>query len=203
MADDLLLWLDLETTGADESKDSIIEIGCVLTTTDLVHIAESSWLVEPTDEALGRLLRNDIVRRMHETNGLLHEITKGSVSPVHKPHEAAKLLLGWLRLSGANEGSVVLAGSGVAHFDRRFISRWMPQVDRFLRYWCIDIGVVRRAHEMWTGTPSPSTANEAKTHRALDDARCHLAEARAFRQLWLDNSGDAGAPGVPTTEAGQ
>ena len=29
-----------------------------------------------------------------------------------------------------------------------------------------------------------SSANDGKTHRAMDDIRCHLEEARAFKAHW-------------------
>lgn len=180
MSDHLLLWLDLETTGTDETRDSIIEIGCILTTEALDELGEYESLVLPTDEALGRLLRNPVVKDMHQSNGLLDQMLM--LESGRKPHAVASELLGWL--DGFTSDQVVLAGSGVGHFDRRFVKRWMPQLDRRLRHWCIDVGVIRRAHEVWTGTSSPSPANAAKTHRALDDARCHLDEARAFRALW-------------------
>lgn len=90
MNDHHLLWLDLETTGTDESKDSIIEIGCVLTDADLNEVSDFTMYVEPTDEALGRLLRNDIVREMHKANGLLDRVLAGEGC---KPHEAAGALL--------------------------------------------------------------------------------------------------------------
>jgi oligoribonuclease len=181
---DCLLWLDLETTGSDVAHDSIIEVGCILTTTDLVVFGEFQAVVVPEAEGYGRLMLNDFVRGMHTNNGLLEDLTAGLGK---KPHEVTKDLLAWLRSLGASEGRTVLAGSGVGHFDRKFIDRYMPQLSRFLRYWCIDVGVVRRAHEMWVGTVV-STANDGKTHRALDDVRCHLAEAQAFRDLWADDS---------------
>lgn len=186
---DTLLWLDLETTGSSVDHDSIIEIGAVLTTTDLTEMAEFSMVIDPSDEALGRMLRCAPVKAMHEANGLLAEVMEGTGN---KPHDASKALLAWLEENGAKQGRTVLAGSGVAHFDRRFIDRYMPQVSRYLRYWVIDIGVIRRAHDMWVGT-EVSTANDAKTHRSVDDVRCHLAEARAFRDLWQNGSPRAGA----------
>lgn len=64
----------------------------------------------------------------------------------------------------------------------------MPQVSRRCAYWSIDIGVVRRAHTMWVGELPSAGLNESKTHRALDDARVHLAEARAFRDAWRSSA---------------
>lgn len=181
---DTLLWLDLETTGSDESKDSIIEVGCILTTHDLMPLGEFTAVVAPEAEGYGRMMLNATVRKMHDGNGLLWELSEGHG---RRPHEVTKDLLAWLVGCGAKEGHTVLAGSGVGHFDRRFIARFMPQLDPFLRYWVIDIGVIRRAHEMWVGT-TVSSANDGKTHRALDDIRCHLAEAQAFRDLWQASS---------------
>lgn len=178
--EDTLLWLDLETTGSDVAHDCIIEVGCILTTTDLTHLGEFQAVVLPEPEGYGRMMLNDFVRNMHADNGLLEDLTAGLGK---KPHEVTKSLLKWAADLGAKEGRTVLAGSGVGHFDRKFIDRYMPPLSRFLRYWCIDTGVLRRAHEMWVGTVV-STANDAKTHRALDDVRCHLAEAQAFRDLW-------------------
>ncbi len=176
---DLLLWLDLETTGSDEAKDGIIEVGCILSTTDLTPIAEYSRVVQPEPEAYGRMMLNPVVREMHEANGLLAEIQTAD----QRIHLITNSLIAWATYNGAMQGRLVLAGSGVAHFDRRFIKKYMPQLDNFMRYWSIDIGVVRRSHDLWVGT-KVSTANDGKTHRALDDARCHLAEAQAFRNLW-------------------
>ena len=183
---DMLLWLDLETTGSDVDHDCIIEIGCVLTTTDLVEVASFDHVVQPTPLGLGRLMQNDVVRDMHTDNGLLAVLLGEDIGidePFAKIHHATESLLAWLTENGALQGRTVLAGSGVGHFDRKFIDRYMPQLSRHLRYWCIDIGVIRRAHDMWVGTPV-SAANDSKTHRALDDVRCHLAEARAFRYHW-------------------
>lgn len=180
---DLLLWVDLESSGSDETKDCIIEVGAILTSTGLGVLGEFQSNVEPTAEGLGRLMQNPVVRAMHESNGLLAELL--GPMPTPKAHEVAKRMLEWLAHHDAKQGHVVLAGSGVGHFDRRFIARYLPQIDRFCRYWCIDVGVIRRAHEMWVGT-EVSRANEGKTHRALDDIRCHLEEARAFKALWND-----------------
>lgn len=180
LQDDVLLFIDLETTGSNVEHDNIIEIGAILTTTDLDLIDDFTTVVDPSDEALGRMMRNDIVREMHTANGLLDAVLKGADT---KPHEATADMLAFLRRNNAPEGRTVLAGSGVGHFDRRFLDAYMPPVSRYLRYWCIDMGVIRRAHEMWTGS-TLTPVNDTKTHRALDDARIHLEEAREFRALW-------------------
>ncbi len=174
----LLLWLDLESTGLETSNgDEIIEIGCILTTEDLRVIDEFEAVVKPSDSAMARLTANQFVVDMHTANGLLDEINVGkSVTAVENE------LLVWLFKNSAPK-IVTLAGSGVGHFDLPTVRQHMPRLAEHLNYYVIDVGTIRRAHDMWVGTPV-SAANDAKTHRAIDDVRCHLEEARAFADLW-------------------
>lgn len=181
ISENMLLWVDLETTGSDVMKDCIIEVGGILTTHDLEEISTFQSLVHPTPGGLGRMMMNDIVREMHQKNGLLDEVIKiGKEAP--RVDETARAMLKWLEGAKAPQGKVVLAGSGVGHFDRAFIQRYMPQLMNYLRYWVIDIGVIRRAHEMWTGEAMELGGD--KGHRAMDDIRHHLSEARMYRDLW-------------------
>lgn len=184
LKDNHLLWLDLETTGTDEEHDCILEIGCVLTDIGLNEIARYTTLVRPAAEGYGRMMLNPVVRKMHAQSGLIDDLEQKEPPPIHK---AIPALRTWLWESGAQPGHVVLAGSGVGHFDRRFIRRWAPQLERDLRYWVIDIGVVRRAWEMWTGRPMEGVF-QSKAHRALPDAVDHLSEARRFQAYWLVTS---------------
>ncbi len=205
--DKLLLWLDLESTGLDTSAgDEIIEIGCILTTDYLRTLGEFAAVVKPSDTALSRLFDDQFLVDMHTANGLLDEIDGGrSITWVE--HD----LLAWLDSFGTSEPDTnrrrikasgydtdhvldvvipaspkfTLACSGVGHFDLPTVREHMPRLAGRLNYFVLDVGVIRRAHEMWVSTPV-SAANDAKTHRALDDVRCHLDEARAFQDLWRD-----------------
>ncbi len=191
MPEDLLLWVDLETTGSEVEKgDEIIEFAAILTTLDLDELSSHETVIMPRALGLGRMMLHPVVRRMHETNGLLEELLENDYPFVG---QAERFILQWLDLEFSKmteKPKLVLAGSGVAHFDRKFIDKYMPQLARRLRYYTLDIGVVRRAHRWWLGEDL-STANDGKTHRAMDDIRCHLAEAREFKSCWLSWRADA------------
>jgi oligoribonuclease len=182
ISENMLLWTDLETSGSDVAKDCIIEVGCILTTHDLEEISTFQALVHPSERGLGRLMMNSVVREMHQKNGLLDEVVKlGKDAP--RVDEVSRAILKWLEANKAPQGKTVLCGSGVGHFDRHFIQKYMPQLYSYLRYWVIDTGVIRRAHQMWTGEDLRSEDDE-KAHRAMDDIRHHLDEARMFKALW-------------------
>lgn len=186
--DNHLLWIDLETTGSSRTQDCIIEVGVILTTSDLTELGWYDALIRPTDEGLGRMLRNPVVREMHTNNGLLNEILNNE--HLKNPFVAGEEIISWATDLGAREGRTVIAGSGVGHFDKDFIHKFMPNLGNFCRHWLIDVGSTRRQHEMWVGT-EVSKANDSKTHRAIDDVRCHLDEARAYRDLWCRTQGGA------------
>lgn len=178
-----LLWLDTETTGADHDKgDEIIEIGCVLTTTDLDVVDERSSIITPSATARARLESNDYVLDMHTGNGLLADLD--ALDEAIPASVVDSEFVDWLRTHGVVSHGVAIAGSGVGHFDRRFLHLQMSRLDKFCTYWPIDIGNLRRVYRFATGTDLAPGINDAKPHRALDDVRLHLEEARAFWSLF-------------------
>lgn len=177
-----LLWCDLETTGIDENLDPIMEIAVILTTPDLqvaVPGFEYSWAISMTDKARRQLAKNKFVRDMHTVNGLT-EVCQDPNRSV-KIESVDRFLSGWLMEDGIDAGRVALAGSGVAHFDMRFIRRQMPNLASMLRYRPIDIGQISSFALDVCGFQPPDFRTD-KTHRSMDDVRLHLAEARWWRQ---------------------
>lgn len=181
-----LLWLDLETTGTNENADDIIEIGALLTDFDFNEIGTSfSIVIRPSHQALGRLMLEPTVREMHMSNGLLSDCINTRTTRA----EAERELISWLDIQinrKRNRGPVqkfrfMLAGSGVGHFDRAFIKVQLPIFNDFLVYQPLDIGNVRRFLKMCNvGIQAPPN----KDHRALDDIRQHLEEARRYQDLF-------------------
>jgi oligoribonuclease (3'-5' exoribonuclease) len=177
---DVMLWLDLETTGNSPDAD-IIEVGVVLTDqTPELHELEGgvrSLLVEPTE--YWRLFALDeVVARMHSGSGLTRELH--TAVGVLALAEVETALLGLLQPYGTEH--IPLAGSGVSHFDRQYIRRDFPRFDKRLTYWAYDVGVVRRTLRL-AGIELPSGDQTTKTHRALDDARQHAQEMRDYLAL--------------------
>lgn len=177
--EDFILFLDLETTGTDEDKDNIIEVGCSLISTEegYPEVSSFSAMSYPSDEAYGRMMNKQVVREMHEVNGLLEDLKAVNVR-IDKVDEA---VVAWLDHNVKGDNShVPLGGSGVTHFDRRFIKRYMPKLDARLTHWAYDVGVMRR---MFMKAGAPYASMDAKTHRALDDARVHADEFRWYQRF--------------------
>ena len=64
----MLLWMDLEMTGLDPSRDVIVEIATLATDDELNILAEGPDLVIHADDAILAGME-DIVKDMHERSG--------------------------------------------------------------------------------------------------------------------------------------
>lgn len=182
-----IAWIDLETTG-NKDDDSIIEVGFVLTDRDLNEVEAKQLVVRPIHWEFLRSRMSDVVTEMHTKNGLLDDIERNFV-PL--PVEGADAFLSHLLRAYGKGNHIPLAGSGVAHFDRKYIRRELPKTDALLSYWAYDIGSVRRFLRWWDIPTPGSELRQAKTHRALDDTREHIAETRAIRDALQRHSEDA------------
>lgn len=165
MSDQLLLWLDLETTGLDPATGAILEIACVVTSiggerdgdvfTRIVH--HVPWSV-PLPIAL-----------MHGgPDGLLSRC-RDSSHPVIG--EADTEVCAWL----GDRSHLILAGSSI-HFDRRWIEHYMPKLAARLHYRMLDVRSVLMT--LAAAGRDLETEKVVSMHRALPDMEHALAMYR-------------------------
>ena len=172
-------WVDLETTGSNEDTDQIIEVGVALAESigDEFPYAVASYAVHVDYEQIKAA--PVAVQEMHEKNDLWADAIRSKVTVT----EVDRIIDRWLAaLTGEKpERQFILCGSGVGHFDSRFIRRQMPLFSGWLTYWTIDVGVVRRFLRL-CDIDVPH-GEEGKKHRALDDALRHMDEGRLYREI--------------------
>lgn len=173
-----LAWIDLETTGSDESQDPIIEFAMIVTGPEapFEQMRCMDRVIRPDGQKWSHRL-NPTVLEMHVTNGLLADVFGDAAVTIGEADSAAAECLH----SVGKPHHFLIAGSGVAHFDRRFIAAQMPKLDRFLQYAALDVGVLRRTLKA-AGVTVPDRERGDKTHRALEDINDHLLELRHFAE---------------------
>lgn len=182
-----LLWLDFEGTGTDPVADAPIEVAAILTDRALNEVARYASIIVPPPAAMARLMRNPSALRIHIDNALLPELFDAiAAERVVTAAAAEEDILAIL--DAADAGTVVLAGSGVGHYDAPMIQAHMPLLASRLAYYVHDVGVLRRHHMRVLGT-DPVDVNSTKTHRALDDIEGHLREGRAYDALTASLAG--------------
>jgi oligoribonuclease len=164
------LWLDLETTGLS-SPCSIIQVGTIVTTPDLIEVARQEWLVRPPANAIWEVK----AREMHEASGLRERAERHGEYLQNVDDFLYEFIL---RHAGEKP---VLSGNSI-HFDRRFLQNYMPFVLDILHYRMLDLSVFKVLREAW-GLPMPERGPIA--HTALADLENSIAELRQARRELL------------------
>ncbi len=161
-------------TGLDPSKDRILEIAVLVTDSDLNLLSEGPTFFLSQPEAILNNM-DDWNTRHHTDSGLLDRVRSEGI----KEKEAELRVLGYLN-SYVKEGSSPLCGNSVWH-DRRFLEKYMPQLNLFFHYRNIDVSSIKELARRWV----PEVARGVKkngTHRALDDIKESLAELKFYRE---------------------
>lgn len=183
---DALAWMDWETTGLGNPADGrMLEYGIMVT--EPVYPFAELWrhheVVRQPDPTWILQLPPNVVQ-MHWESGLL-------VEALTAPEE--KRWIGdidrWLVEQLAPFGRprhIRLAGSGVGHYDSRWMDAWTPRLVRTLHYRTADCGHLRDA---WTlagmrdevmAVKGSTFSDDSPQHRAIADVVDHVNEYRWY-----------------------
>jgi oligoribonuclease len=190
--DDQLVWLDLEMTGLEVERDTIVEIACIVTDSQLNLLDDGIDIVVHQDaDALARM--DDFVRRMHTKSGLLPLIAASDVSVA----EAEGRTLEYVRKHVSTPRTAPLCGNSIGT-DRRFLDRYMNELENFLHYRSIDVSSLKELCRRWYPEVYAKRPGKAEQHRALDDIRESIEELRFYRDELFRASPAAASPSPPT-----
>ncbi|MDX9719158.1 MAG: oligoribonuclease [Myxococcota bacterium] len=168
-----MVWMDLEMTGLDPERESIIEMATLVTEADLSLVAEGPSLVIHQDEAL--LARMDEWNTEHHTaSGLLEKVRQSTV----QTRDAELATLDFLS-QHVDLGKAPLCGNSIWQ-DRRFLCREMAELNAYLHYRLIDVSSLKELARRWY---PEHVYHKNSVHRALDDIHESIAELRHYRQL--------------------
>ena len=171
----MLVWMDLEMTGLDPGRHTIVEIATLVTGDDLEIVAEGPDLVvHQPPEALAGM--DDFVRKMHTKSGLLAGIEASDISL----GDAGKQTLDFIKTHVPEARSVPLAGNSIG-MDRRFLAAYLPEIEEYLHYRSVDVSTVKELCRRWYPDVLAAAPEKAGGHRALDDIRESLEELKYYR----------------------
>lgn len=172
----MLVWMDLEMTGLDPDRHVIVEIATIVTDDELNVVAEGPDLViHQDDAAMARM--DDFVRDMHTKSGLLEAIAASTVSL----EDAGAQTLAFIREHVPEARTVPLCGNSIGT-DRRFLARYLNDIEEHLHYRSVDVSTIKELARRWYPGVLSSLPRKATSHRALDDIRESIEELRHYRQ---------------------
>jgi oligoribonuclease len=173
MSDLTLVWLDLEMTGLNPELDVILEIAVIITGADLEPIDQYEAVIHQPDSTL--LTMSSYVREMHTRNGLIERVRKSKTS-LDEARTAALALI----KKHCKESEGTLAGNSI-HQDRRFLLKYMPEVEAWLHYRQVDVSSLKVLSRAWY-PDLPKFGKDEKDHTALADIRQSIAELQYYRE---------------------
>jgi oligoribonuclease len=177
--DDRLVWIDLEMTGLDVERHRIVELAVLVTDAQLEILDDGiDLIVHQPPEVMAEM--DDFVRKMHTKSGLLPEIEKSTLTL-----EAAGVqALTYIGERVPEPGTAPMCGNSIG-VDRRFLGRYLPDLDNYLHYRSIDVSSFKELCRRWYPDVYTKRPGKAETHRALTDIRESVAELRFYREHML------------------
>ena len=173
MHDDNLIWIDLEMTGLDPDRDSILEIATVVTDRDLHVLAEGPELaIRHPAERLETM--DDWNRNQHRKSGLWQRVVESTVEMGVAESRTVEFLTRWVV-----PGKSPMCGNSICQ-DRRFLHRLMPRLERYFHYRNLDVSTIKELARRW----SPELArgfSKDSSHTALSDVRDSISELAYYR----------------------
>lgn len=167
--------MDLEMTGLLVETDQIVEIATLITNDELEVIAEGPDLVIHVPAASMQSM-DPYVRSMHTRSGLLEQIAASTVTL----EQAGAATLDFLREHIAEPRTVPLCGNSIGT-DRRFLDRYLPEIEQFLHYRSVDVSTLKELARRWYPEALAAAPKKETAHRAMDDIKESLEELRYWR----------------------
>ncbi len=189
--------MDLEMTGLEPDTDVIVEIATLVTDDDLNIVAEGPDLVihQPADVLS---IMKPIVVEMHTKSGLLDAITSSTITL----EDAGAATLEFIKLHVPEARTVPLCGNSIGT-DRRFLAKYLPEIENYLHYRSVDVSSVKELAKRWFPKSGIDRPNKGGMHRAMDDVRESVRELQYYREKFfvseLPGSNGSATPSNPAS----
>ena len=173
-----LIWIDLEMTGLNPEVDRIIEMATIVTDSDLNVLAEGPvYAIHQPQSLLDQM--DDWNTKHHNESGLVARVQES----VFTEQMAEKGMLEFLR-KYVPEGKSPMCGNSIWQ-DRRFLSRFMPELEKFFHYRMIDVSTLKELALRWAPKVYGGLQKESR-HLALEDIRDSVNELKYYREKLLN-----------------
>jgi oligoribonuclease len=184
VADNRLIWIDLEMTGLDTSQDSIIEIATIVTDANLDTIAEGPVLaVHQPDSILDGM--DAWNTRQHNQSGLVERVRISELTAADAERQTLEFLSELVK-SGASP----MCGNSICQ-DRRFMAREMPVLEAFFHYRNLDVSSLKILAGLWAPKVAAGFSKDS-SHLALNDIQDSIEELKYYREHLLNPALSAG-----------
>lgn len=173
-AGNYLVWIDLEMTGLDPEQEHIIEMATIITDSELNLVAEGPVVAINQPDSLLEAM-DEWCTKTHGESGLTKRVQESNVTEAEAEQQTIAFLKEYME-----KGKSPLCGNSIGQ-DRRFLVKYMPQLEDFFHYRNLDVSTVKELARRWR----PDVLDGVKkkgSHLALDDIRDSIDELRHYRE---------------------
>ena len=169
-----LVWIDMEMTGLHPETDLVLEIATIITDANLVTLAEGPVIaIYQSDEVLNGMDQWCI--DTHGKSGLTERCKNSKVDEASAVQQTIQFMEQYVP-----KGVSPLCGNTIGQ-DRRFMVKYMPELEAYFHYRNIDVSSIKELVKRWK--PELLAGFHKKgVHLALDDIRESIAELQYYRQ---------------------
>jgi oligoribonuclease len=172
-----LIWIDMEMSGLNPDTDRILEIAVVVTDSQLNTVAIGPVLVVRQSDAVLDAM-DDWNKSTHGKTGLTDRV---KASPMSES-EVEDRVLAFLAEYVPPKVSPMCGNS--VHQDRRFLARYMPQLEAYFLYRNLDVSTLKELAKRWKPDIMAGLAKQGK-HEALADIYESIEEIKYYREHFL------------------
>ncbi|KUJ83157.1 oligoribonuclease [Microbulbifer sp. ZGT114] len=161
-------------TGLDPEKERIIEIATIITDSKLNLLAEGpSMAVHQSDALLAAM--DDWNTEQHGGSGLVQRVRDSHITEREAERETLDFLRQWVP-----EGASPMCGNSIGQ-DRRFLVKYMPQLESYFHYRNLDVSSVKELARRWRPDVLEGVKKHS-SHLAMDDIRDSIDELKHYRE---------------------
>ncbi|HEX9390326.1 MAG TPA: oligoribonuclease [Usitatibacteraceae bacterium] len=173
-----LVWIDMEMTGLVPERDGIIEVALVVTDAQLNTVAEAPVLVvHQSDEVLDAM--DSWNKSTHKKSGLIDKVKASALDAA----QVEAQMIEFLKLHVPSSTSP-MCGNSICQ-DRRFLARWMPQLEAYFHYRNLDVSTLKELAKRWKPQIMSGMKKHGK-HEALADIYESIDELKYYREHFLN-----------------
>jgi len=173
-----LIWIDLEMTGLIPETDRIIEIATLVTDAQLNILAEGPTLaIKQSDQALAGM--DDWNQRHHGASGLIERVKESSIDEIEATRQTIEFLAEY-----SHKSASPMCGNSICQ-DRRFLARYMPELESFFHYRNLDVSTLKELARRWKPEILGGLVKQG-SHQAMEDIRDSVVELKYYREHFID-----------------
>lgn len=172
-----LIWLDMEMSGLSPDNDRILELAAVVTDAELNVLGESPVLVVHQSDAVldGMDAWN---KGTHGRSGLIDKVKASSLDEAAASAQMIEFLKPFVPA-----GKSPMCGNSICQ-DRRFMARYMPELESYFHYRNLDVSVFKELARRWK-PEIYSGFKKASRHEALADIYESIDELKYYREHFI------------------